>query len=158
MLSEDAEEAARRKGPSARFAVQIVSQYKFTCALTGICCMTTAGGTIVDAAHIEPWSVSQNDDIGNGIALSKNAHWAFDEGLWSVDNGGRIVVASARFVELGGEQLKLQPYAGRLLQFANGVALRPNPISFTKHRDFHALAVPPHIATAAHRNRRVSIA
>jgi len=152
-LNHDAEEAARKKGRSARFAVQIVSQYKFTCALTGLCCMTTDGATIVDAAHIEPWAVSQNDDLGNGIALSKNAHWAFDEGLWSVDDSGRILVTSTRFVEVGGEQLKLQPYSGRFLQFANGVSLRPSPQSFIQHRVFHSICSTTESGSTTRRNR-----
>lgn len=81
-LNEAGEEAARRKGRSARFAVQVVSRYKFTCALTGLSCLTTDGAAIVDAAHIELWAASENDDIQNGLALCKNAHGMFDEGLW----------------------------------------------------------------------------
>ena len=136
-LNEEGEEAARKKGRSARFAVQVVSRYKFTCALTGLCCLTSDGAAIVDAAHIESWAASENDDIENGLALSKNAHWMFDEGLWSVLGGGRVVLAPYRFIENGPEGLRLQPYAGRLLQFADGVTLRPNPECFARHRGFH---------------------
>ena len=107
MLNEEAEEAARRKGRSARFAVQVVSRYKFTCALTGLCCLTAEGAAIVDAAHIEPWAESGNDDLTNGLALCKNAHWMFDEGLWSVLGDGRVVLARSRFTENGPEALPL---------------------------------------------------
>ena len=113
-LNKEAEDAARKKGRSARFAVQVVSRYKFTCALTGLCCLTLDGAAIVDAAHIEPFAENQNDDIENGLALCKNAHWMFDEGLWSVRGNGRVVLASQRFTENGPEGLRLQPYAGRL--------------------------------------------
>jgi len=136
-LNEEGEEAARRKGRCARFAVQVVSRYKFTCALTGLCCLTTDGAAIVDAAHIESWAASENDDIQNGLALCKNAHWMFDEGLWSVQADGRVVLAPYRFTENGPEALRLQPYGGRLLQFGDGVTLRPNPEYFTRHRVFH---------------------
>ena len=136
-LNEEGEEAARRKGRCARFAVQVVSRYKFTCALTGLCCLTTDGATIVDAAHIERWAESGNDDIQNGLALCKNAHWMFDEGLWSVQSDGRVVLAPYRFTENGPEALRLQPYGGRLLQFADGVTLRPNPEYFARHRGIH---------------------
>ena len=139
-LNKEAEEAARKKGRSARFAVQVVSRYKFTGALTGLCCLTADGATIVDAAHIEPFSVSQNDDIENGLALCKNAHWMFDEGLWSVRGNGRVVLAPQRFTENGPEALRLQPYAGRLLQFAAGVTLRPKENYFVRHREAHGLA------------------
>lgn len=136
-LNEEAEEAARKKGRSARFAVQVVSQYKFTCALTGLCCLTADGAAIVDAAHIEPFAEGQNDDIENGMALCKNAHWMFDEGLWSVRDDGRVVLSTHRFTENGPEGLRLQPYAGRLLQFASGVSLRPKNKYFSRHRLVH---------------------
>jgi putative restriction endonuclease len=139
-LNEEGAEAARRKGRSARFAVQVVSRYKFTCALTGLSCMTTDGTAIVDAAHIESWAESENDDIQNGLALCKNAHWMFGEGLWSVRLDGRVVLAPYRFTENGPEALRLQPYGGRLLQFADGVTLRPNPEYFARHRAFHGFA------------------
>ncbi|MGB8370544.1 MAG: HNH endonuclease [Verrucomicrobiia bacterium] len=139
VLNEEAEEAARKKGRGARFAVQVVSRYKFTCALTGFCCVTADGGTIVDSAHIEPFAESQNDDIENGLALCKNAHWMFDEGLWSVRGDERVVLAPQRFTENGPEGLRLQPYAGRLLQFAAGVSLRPNAEYFARHRVFHGM-------------------
>ena len=138
-LNEEAEEEARKKGRSARFAVQVVSRYKLTCALTGLCCLTADGGAIVDAAHIEPFAENQNDDIENGLALCKNAHWMFDEGLWSVRRDGRVVLAPQRFTENGPEGLRLQPYAGRLLQFAGGVTLRPKEDYFSQHRIFHQL-------------------
>jgi putative restriction endonuclease len=136
-LNEEGEEAARRKGRCARFAVQVVSRYKFTCALTGLNCLTSDGAAIVDAAHIEPWAASANDDIQNGLALCKNAHWMFDEGLWSVQADGRVVLAPYRLTENGPEALRLQPYGGRLLQFAGGVTLRPKAEYFGRHRAFH---------------------
>jgi putative restriction endonuclease len=139
-LNAEAEEVATKKGRSARFAVQVVSRYKFTCALTGLCCLTADGAAIVDAAHIEPFAESQNDDIENGLALCKNAHWMFDEGLWSVRSDGRVALASTRFTENGPEGLRLQPYAGRLLQFAAGVTLRPNPKYFGQHQTFHGFS------------------
>jgi putative restriction endonuclease len=105
-LNEEGEAAARRKGRNARFAVQVVSPYKFTCALTGLCCLTIDGAAIVDAAHIESWAASENDDFGNGLALCKNAHWMFDQGLWSVLDDGRVVLAPDRFTESGPEALR----------------------------------------------------
>jgi putative restriction endonuclease len=138
-LNKEAEEAARKKGRSARFAVQVVSRYKFTCALTGLSCLTADGAAIVDAAHIEPFAENQNDDIDNGLALCKNAHWMFDEGLWAVRDDGRVILAPQRFTENGPEGLRLQPYAGRLLQFAASVTLRPNPKYFGQHQMFHQL-------------------
>lgn len=138
-LNEEAEAIARKKGRSARFSVQVVSRYKFTCALTGLCCVTADGAAIVDAAHITRWAEHQNDEIENGLALCKNAHWMFDEGLWSVRADGRVLLAKQLFTENGPEALRLGPYAGRFLQFANGVTLRPNAEYFAQHRKLHVL-------------------
>jgi putative restriction endonuclease len=95
----------------------------------------------VDAAHIEPFAETQNDDIENGLALCKNAHWMFDEGLWSVGKDGRVVLAKQRFTENGPEGLRLQPYAGRLLQFSTGVTLRPRAEYFVLHWSIHGIKV-----------------
>jgi putative restriction endonuclease len=132
----EAMEAAKRKGRSARFAVRVVAEYRYTCALTGYRCMTSDGSAIVDAAHIEAWSETQNDDITNGLALSKSAHWMFDEGLWSVDDDLRVIVNGRRFEERGPELLKLGSFGGRHLQFDPAAKLRPSLDLLRRHR-FH---------------------
>lgn len=61
--------------------------------MSGIRILTPDGHTAVNAAHIVPWSVSHNDDPSNGLALSPLCHWAFDEGLLSVDVNYRIILS-----------------------------------------------------------------
>jgi predicted restriction endonuclease len=61
-------DATKRKGRSARFAVWVASEYRYTCALTGYRCITGEGSTIADAAQIEPWAEKQNDELTNGLA------------------------------------------------------------------------------------------
>ncbi|MFZ5762399.1 MAG: HNH endonuclease [Thermodesulfobacteriota bacterium] len=72
--------AARDQG----FRRIIVSIYDHRCALCGVRIITPEGHTVVDAAHIIPWSRSKNDDVRNGMALCKLCHWAFDEGMMGV--------------------------------------------------------------------------
>jgi putative restriction endonuclease len=126
--------AGRRKGRSARFQVRVVDDYHHTCALTGYRCFTTDGSSIVDAAHIEPWAETQNDDLANGLALSKSAHWMFDAGLWTVDDDLRVVVNAARFIEAGPEAHQLRALAGRHLQFDPQAKLRPSVECIRRHR------------------------
>jgi putative restriction endonuclease len=130
----EATEAAKRKGRSARFAVKVCSEYRYTCALTGYRCVTGDGATIVDAAHIESWAETQNDDPRNGLALSKNAHWMFDEGLCSVDADFRILVNPRQFSESGPELIKLSSFNGRHLQFDPTSKLRPAIEHLRRHR------------------------
>jgi putative restriction endonuclease len=82
------EELYRRSiqnGRDARFRIEVVvAAYKHTCALTGYRMTTLDMESIVDAAHIHQFRDSRNNDPRNGLALSKNAHWQFDRGLWAV--------------------------------------------------------------------------
>lgn len=130
-------DAAKRRGRSVKFQVGVVDGYHHTCALTGYRCFTDSGATVVDAAHIESWAETQNDDLGNGLALSKTAHWMFDEGLWSVTHELRIVIRASRFTEAGPDGLCLANFANQPLRFAPSSRLRPSLDSLKKHRRKH---------------------
>jgi putative restriction endonuclease len=47
----------------------------------------------VDAAHIHQFADSRNNDPRNGLALSKNAHWLFDNGLRALTDDFKVIVA-----------------------------------------------------------------
>jgi putative restriction endonuclease len=135
LLREDAAQFAVKQGRSARFAVQVVCAYQHTCALTGYRVITADGASGVEAAHIEPWASTRNDDILNGLALSHNAHWAFDRGLWSVDDHHNILIKDAQFQEWGPNEVRLAGYRGRKLHFAPAATLRPDVEYLRRHRD-----------------------
>jgi len=71
----------------------VVSTYDHRCALCGVRIITPEGHTVVDAAHIIPWSRSKNDDIRNGMALCKLCHWAFDEGMIGVSDSYAVITS-----------------------------------------------------------------
>ncbi|MBI4531777.1 MAG: HNH endonuclease [Candidatus Latescibacteria bacterium] len=79
---EEYQPAARNQG----FRRAVVIAYDHRCALCGIRLLTPDGHTVVDAAHIIPWSISHSDDPRNGMALCRLCHWNFDEGLMSVSS------------------------------------------------------------------------
>jgi putative restriction endonuclease len=128
-------EAAKQKGRSAKFQVRVVDDYHHVCALTGYRCVTVDGASAVDAAHIESWAETRNDDLTNGLALSKTAHWMFDAGLWTVDDAMRVLVHPTRFTEAGPEAALLRTFAGRHLQFDPKAKLRPAVKSLRWHRE-----------------------
>jgi len=80
MGEEGYQSAARDQG----FRRAVVIAYDHRCAVCGIRMLTPDGHTVVDAAHIIPWSIGHNDDPCNGLALCRLCHWTFDEGLISV--------------------------------------------------------------------------
>ena len=101
-------------GRDARFRIEVVVlAYKHTCALTGYRMTTLEMESIVDAAHIHQFQDSRNNDPRNGIALSKNAHWQFDRGLWSLTDDYRVLVNREKFREEGVTGQKLADFEGR---------------------------------------------
>jgi putative restriction endonuclease len=92
---------------------------------------------VVVAAHIEQWARTQTDDLTNGLALSKTAHWMFDEGVWSADNDLRVIVNARRFSENGPEPLRLLSFVGRHLQFDPSAKLRPSVEYLGNQRTHH---------------------
>jgi len=82
--------AARDQG----FRRVVVTTYDHCCAMCGVRIITPEGHTVVDAAHIIPWSKSKNDDIRNGMALCKLCHWAFDEGMIGVSERYDVITSS----------------------------------------------------------------
>jgi putative restriction endonuclease len=75
------------------FRRAVVTTYDHRCALCGVRIVTSEGHTVVDAAHIVPWSVNRNDDIRNGMALCKLCHWAFDEGMIGVSESYSVITS-----------------------------------------------------------------
>jgi len=122
-------------GRDARFRVTVVTQYRFTCALTGYGAHTRKGHSIVEAAHIHTFAKSRNNQPDNGLALSPDAHWMFDKGLWTSDDQHRVLVADEVFTEWGPEAEWLKARHKQPLRFAAGVQLRPSIRHLTWHRD-----------------------
>jgi putative restriction endonuclease len=127
-------DAAARRGREARFRLQVVSAYGHTCALTRYRVTTIAGSSLVDAAHIHEFASSRNNDPRNGLALCKNAHWLFDQGLWSLTDHFQVLVAREAFAEEGPEAHLLRPYAGRPIHLPADHRLWPDPEFLGWHR------------------------
>jgi putative restriction endonuclease len=125
---------AEKQGREARFRLQVVSAYNYTCALTRYRLTTLTGGCIVDAAHIHQFADSQNNEPQNGIALCKNAHWLFDNGLWTLTDDYRVIVAEGMFAEAGLEQYLLVQYHGQKIMLPADVALHPKIMHIAWHR------------------------
>jgi len=125
---------SQRQGRGQRFKIAVVVKYDFTCALTGYRLTTIGGANIVEAAHIQDWARSRNDDPHNGLALSRNAHWMFDEGLWSADDDNTVLVSKEAFVEKSFDGFSLKALHGRRLVFSNHTTMRPGSQYLAWHR------------------------
>lgn len=140
-LQNDADEfkARRKMGRDSRFKSDVLGGYYFTCALTGYRLDTTTT-SIVQAAHIHQHAVSGNNDPRNGLALTPDAHWMFDNGLWTaIPKGDDLIVKVAinRFTESSPHGQSLAARHGMPLHFHHQARLRPDPAHFQWHRKKH---------------------
>lgn len=128
-------EDAAMVGREAKFRIRILAAYDYTCALTGYRLTTIAAGSIVDAAHIHQFADSRNNEVGNGISLCKNAHWCFDQGLWTISDDYRVLVASDRFTESADKpDLLLGRYHNTRLRLPADQSLWPRLAHVAWHR------------------------
>jgi putative restriction endonuclease len=127
-------EDAAKQGREARFRLNIVAAYNYTCALTCYRLTTITGTSIVDAAHIHQFADSRNNDPRNGLALCKNAHWLFDNGLWTLTDDYKVVVAEGQFAEAGPDHWLLRDFHGKKIQLPKDPACWPNPVHVAWHR------------------------
>lgn len=133
-LEGGAPDVAQERGRDARFRLNVVAAYNYTCALTGYRVMTISVDTIVDAAHIHQFAQSRNDDPQNGITLCKNAHWMFDNGLWTVADDFTVIVAIDHFTEEAPNQKKLSEYHGQRIRLPADESLHPDAAHLAWHR------------------------
>ena len=120
---EDYQAAVRDQG----FRRAVVRIYDHRCAFCGLRLLTSDGRTVVDAAHIVPWSTSHDDDLHNGMALCRLCHWTFDQGL--------LGVSSKYLMLMSGELRIAQNMAGYLLTLENRSIIGPQEEELWPHRE-----------------------
>lgn len=103
-----------RKARSAKFPERVKRAYGNRCAVCGSLRLNAWGRPEVQAAHIFPKEQNGADDVRNGLALCSFHHWAFDGGLFLIDENLRIHVTrpGLRIPDLKpleGEKLEVLP-------------------------------------------------
>jgi putative restriction endonuclease len=76
------------------FRLKVRKNYEHRCAICRSRVRTQNGESLVEGAHIIPWSESQNDDPRNGLALCKTHHWMFDAYLLTVQPNYHIKLST----------------------------------------------------------------
>ena len=119
---------------SPLFRGVIMRLYDYTCAACRFRLVTLDGMTVVDAAHIIPFSISHDNSIGNGLALCKLHHWAFDNGLISIDDDFCLLI-SPRFEENGNEAFLLRQLHSRKIFLPKQQSFLPSFGAIQWHRN-----------------------
>jgi putative restriction endonuclease len=100
-IEEDVEEVSLKQFKlqksvvrNAFFRKAVVHTYGYRCAFCGLKVTRKITQSIVDGAHIKPFSKFYDSRIDNGISFCKNHHWAFDRGWFTINDDYKIVVAN----------------------------------------------------------------
>lgn len=120
---------------SVAFRQEIMRLYDYTCSACRLRIITPDGRSAVDAAHIIPFSESYDDGIGNGLALCKLHHWAFDAGLLSLTDRYRLLISDA-FEERGHAALLLRNLAAKSILLPQQKPFYPSLHAVRWHRSY----------------------
>ena len=121
--------APKREGA---FRHLVLKEYDFCCAV----CETKfhlASLIEANAAHIVPKHKKGTDDPRNGLALCRTHHWAFDAGIFSLDDDYRILLSS-RVRQAETKNFELMSLAEQRIILPPNSILRPHPEALEWHR------------------------
>ncbi|WP_252108367.1 MULTISPECIES: HNH endonuclease [unclassified Halomonas] len=74
-------ESFQRYARSAAFRTLVLEAYDYRCAASRLRYITPDYRYLTEAAHLIPFAVSQDDRPVNGLALTRDLHWAMDHHL-----------------------------------------------------------------------------
>ena len=131
-LDEPIESDKKIREPGFRRAIMRI--YDYTCVVCNLQILTLNGESVTEAAHIIPFTNSNNDDVRNGISLCKLHHWAFDRFLFSVDESYYVTVSDL-MTENGPAEWKLASLDGTGILLPEQQELYPAKEAFAWHRE-----------------------
>ena len=110
----------------------VLESYGQTCAVTGL---RFAFGSIAEAeaAHIIGKEANGCDDPRNGLALSHTAHWAFDQGIFTLSEQYEIEIHS-EFMNASTQHFPLIDLAGKRINLPPDEAYHPHSEALEWHR------------------------
>jgi len=93
--TEAVESRTKRLARDRAFRLRVLEEYDFRCAISDRTFATPSGRYGLDASHIIPVKHLGSDHPANGIPLTKDLHWAFDQGLIGVGDDRRVIVPAS---------------------------------------------------------------
>ena len=117
-LGLDRLDSRRRPQRDQQFTIEVLENFRYSCAFCGFHGLLNGQATGIDAGHIH-WRAHRGPNVvENGIAVCKLHHWAFDKGILGIDQHARIRLADA-FVAQQDGGLPLESLVNR------GLAVEP---------------------------------
>jgi len=131
MKEEEIEEERFIRG--GIFKKEIPRIYNNQCCISEMKIETTINAQMVDACHIKPFSISNDDTISNGICLSPNLHRAFDRGLLTINDD--FIVRISPTVRESESVYSIKQFDGKQIQLPIESKHYPSSLNFKWHRN-----------------------
>lgn len=118
----------------AFFRKAIVHLYDYRCAFCRLRVTRSLSQSIVDGAHIKPFSEFYDSRVDNGLSLCKNHHWAFDQGWFALDDRYQILVASDLEEESPPHSRSMKDFHGEIILLPSSEQYYPRIDAIQWHR------------------------
>lgn len=118
----------------ASFRKSVVELYDYRCAFCRLKVTRSLSQTIVDGAHIKPFSQFYDSRPNNGLSLCKNHHWAFDRGWFSIDDRYQIMVANDLKEESPPHSRSMKDFHGEIILLPSSEQYYPRIDAIQWHR------------------------
>jgi putative restriction endonuclease len=116
---------------AASFRRAVLKVYNRRCTISGF--GVIGGAPIVEAAHIHQFSISGDNSIHNGLALTPTLHRAFDRGYISISDNYRVLIHPS--VMEHPSSFALNQFRDKQLFLPEFPAYYPGKHNFKKHRE-----------------------
>ncbi|MFO7720821.1 MAG: HNH endonuclease [Gillisia sp.] len=113
------------------FKKTIPKVYNYTCSITGMKVESTHNIQMIDACHIYPFSISNDDTVTNGITLSPTLHRAFDRGLITINSN--FVVRVSPTITKEESNFTISQFEGRQIILPENEKFYPSQESLIWH-------------------------
>ena len=114
------------------FKKEIPRIYKYQCAVSGMRIETSVNAQLVDACHIVPFAISNDDTISNGISLSPNIHRAFDRGLLTFNDKFQVRISPV--IKENNSPFSLKQFEGQSIILPDNPNFYPSLEKIAWHR------------------------
>jgi putative restriction endonuclease len=111
----------------------ILETYNETCAICRMKLENSLGISVIDAAHILPFSQFHNDDVRNGLSLCKLHHWLFDHGLITVNTDYTIQVSKK--IDYEYPKKLVSTFHNKQILFPKQEKNLPSPVALRWHKN-----------------------
>jgi hypothetical protein len=119
----------------ASFRKVLMREYDYTCA---VCSLKFKFENLFEAqaVHIVPKKENGTDDPRNGIAMCRTHHWAFDNGVFSLTDSGRIIL-SDKIHQAEKNNFPLSEMENQPIIVPKNELIRPHAEALSWHRNYH---------------------